>query len=71
MPAELVDEVEFVRLLGAPFAGGSELREAVEMIVNGECLSELLGGLPLDVAEMRSQANAWVWGGHDVALPTD
>ena len=52
MPARLVDEVEFIRLLGAPFAGGTELRDAVEMVVNGERLSELLGGLPLDVSEV-------------------
>ena len=63
-----LDEVEFVRLVGAPFAGDKELRDVVEMVVNGERLSELLGGLPLDACEVGGLADAWLWGGHDVTV---
>ena len=69
MHAPRLDEVDFVRVLGGPFADGAELRDAVEMIVNGERLSELLGGLPLDVSEVRNDlAEAWLWGGRDVTV---
>jgi hypothetical protein len=69
MVAFVPDEVELVRLLGAPFAGGRELRDAVETIVNGDRLSELLGGAALDVDEIRDcLADAWLWGGRNVTV---
>ena len=46
------DEIEFRRGLAAPFASGSRLRDAVDIEVNGESLSRLLDGAPLDVSDL-------------------
>lgn len=70
MPEPLIDEVEVIRLLGAPFAisGDTALRDAIEIIVNGQRLSEILGGLPLDESVARTLIDAWVWGGGGVTI---
>jgi hypothetical protein len=66
---ERFDEVEFLRVLAAPFAEGTRLRDAVEVVINGERLSEVLGGVPLDVHEVRTElASRWLWGGRDVPV---
>ncbi len=62
MAAQPDDEVELIRILAAPFAGDLDLRDAIEMMINGERLSELLGGLPLDASEVRAGlVDAWLW----------
>lgn len=69
MAAQPDDEVELIRILAAPFAGDLDLRDAIEMMINGERLSELLGGLPLDASEVRAGlVDTWLWGGTDVVV---
>lgn len=69
MTSERFDEVEVLRVLAAPFAEGKQLRDAVELVVNGQRLSELLGGVPLDVDEVRTELSGrWLWGGRDVPV---
>jgi hypothetical protein len=64
-----LDEIEFRRVLGPPFANGRTLRDAVEVIVNGARLSELLDGAPVDVVEVRSGFDAaWMEDGRSVLV---
>jgi hypothetical protein len=64
-----LDDIEFRRVLGAPFANGRTLRDAVEVIVNGLRLSELLEGAPVDVVEVRSGVGAaWLQDGRGVLV---
>jgi hypothetical protein len=64
-----LDDIEFRRVLGAPFANGRKLRDAVEVIVNGARLSELLDGAPVDVVEVRDGVGAaWLTGGRGVLV---
>lgn len=66
---ERTDEVEIRRVLAVPFANGQELRDAVEVVINGERLSDLLDGVGIDVFQVRRElAGPWTSGGARVPV---
>jgi hypothetical protein len=47
------DEIEFRRVLAAPNANGRQLRDAVDIVVNGASLTRTLDGSPFDVEQIH------------------
>jgi hypothetical protein len=47
------DEIEFRRVLAAPYANGRQLRDAVDIVVNGASLARTLDGSPFDVEQIH------------------
>ena len=64
------DEIEFRRVLAAPYANGRQLRDAVDIVVNGASLARTLDGSPFDVEQIHHDdlPSAWRTDGHVAIL---
>jgi hypothetical protein len=56
-----LDEIEFRRVLAGPSADGRQVRDAIDIEINGRSLSHLLGAAPFDVDDVRSLGLARAW----------
>ena len=65
-----LDEIEFRRVLASPLANGRQVRDAIDIEINGRSLSHLLGAAPFDVDDVRSLGLARSWSQPGRNTPT-
>lgn len=56
-----LDEIEFRRILASPLADGRQVRDAIDIEINGRSLSRLLEAAPFDIDDVRSLGLARAW----------
>lgn len=55
------DEIDFRRVLAAPYGDGKGLRDALDVEVNGVSLSQSLDAAPFDIDVLRSDNRTANW----------
>lgn len=59
------DDIEFRRILAAPYANGRQLRDAVDIVVNGQSLALSLDGSPFDLEQLHHDDLPAAWSRTD------